>query len=90
MADTRLFVAIFDAASAGYVPLTDTPVHGDLYARHLLISDDRQLACVIDQGDVHRGDPAVASDTLPLGVWSGSVLDFIPGSLLGNFRYLNL
>lgn len=33
-------------------------VHGDLYARHLLLDDDRRLCGVIDWGDVHAGDPA--------------------------------
>lgn len=33
-------------------------VHGDLYARHLLVDEGRQLCGVIDWGDVHRGDPA--------------------------------
>jgi len=34
-------------------------VHGDLYARHLLIDAQRRLVGVIDWGDLHRGDPAV-------------------------------
>lgn len=33
-------------------------VHGDFYARHLLLCSDR-LCGVIDWGDVHEGDPAV-------------------------------
>lgn len=33
-------------------------VHGDLYARHLVIGPDRALAGVIDWGDVHAGSPA--------------------------------
>jgi aminoglycoside phosphotransferase (APT) family kinase protein len=33
-------------------------VHGDLYARHLLIDDAGELCGVIDWGDVHLGDPA--------------------------------
>ena len=33
-------------------------VHGDLYARHLLLDRDRQLCGVIDWGDAHAGDPA--------------------------------
>ncbi|MHC4376153.1 MAG: phosphotransferase [Planctomycetota bacterium] len=33
-------------------------VHGDLYARHLLLDEHRQLCGVIDWGDVHAGDPA--------------------------------
>lgn len=34
-------------------------VHGDLYARHLILDDGRGLSGVIDWGDVHLGDPAV-------------------------------
>ncbi len=33
-------------------------VHGDLYARHLLVDGER-LSGVIDWGDAHRGDPAL-------------------------------
>ena len=36
----------------------DTLAHGDLYARHLVLSQDRTLTGAIDWGDVHRGDPA--------------------------------
>lgn len=34
-------------------------VHGDLYARHLLVDAKRTLCGVIDWGDVHLGDPAL-------------------------------
>ncbi len=34
-------------------------VHGDLYARHLLLDDANRLCGVIDWGDVHCGHPAV-------------------------------
>ncbi len=34
-------------------------VHGDLYARHLVLTSPRQLVGVIDWGDVHIGDPAL-------------------------------
>lgn len=34
-------------------------VHGDLYARHLLVNDARLPAGIIDWGDVHLGDPAL-------------------------------
>jgi aminoglycoside phosphotransferase (APT) family kinase protein len=34
-------------------------VHGDLYARHLLVGGDGALAGVIDWGDVHRGHRAL-------------------------------
>lgn len=33
-------------------------VHGDLYARHLLIDDALRPCGIIDWGDVHLGDPA--------------------------------
>ena len=45
-------------------------MHGDLYARHLLVDEQRSLSGVIDWGDVHLGDPAidlsVACGFLPL------------------------
>jgi len=34
-------------------------VHGDMYARHILLDDARRLCGAIDWGDVHRGDPAL-------------------------------
>ena len=34
-------------------------VHGDLYARHLLVDDAGQLAGIIDWGDIHLGHPAI-------------------------------
>lgn len=34
-------------------------VHGDLYARHLLVDTRGRLTGVIDWGDVHLGDPAL-------------------------------
>ena len=36
-----------------------TLVHGDLYARHLLVDDARVPTGVIDWGDLHLGDPAL-------------------------------
>ncbi|MGA8534477.1 MAG: phosphotransferase [Candidatus Tumulicola sp.] len=36
-----------------------TLVHGDLYARHILVDGDHRAAGVIDWGDVHFGDPAL-------------------------------
>jgi aminoglycoside phosphotransferase (APT) family kinase protein len=61
-------------------PLYDGPpcwVHGDLYARHLLMDGNRRLCGVIDWGDTHLGDPA-----LDLSVaWS-----FLPSSARPAFR----
>jgi len=34
-------------------------VHGDLYARHVLVDESGRLAGVIDWGDVHLGNPAL-------------------------------
>lgn len=34
-------------------------VHGDLYARHILMNPDGHVCGVIDWGDLHIGDPAV-------------------------------
>lgn len=50
-------------------------LHGDLYARHLLLDDQRKLCGVIDWGDVHVGDPAmdlsIAFTFLPPGARKG-------------------
>jgi aminoglycoside phosphotransferase (APT) family kinase protein len=51
-------------------------VHGDLYARHLLLDESDHLCGVIDWGDVHRGDPALDLSI----VWS-----FLPGSARERF-----
>lgn len=55
-------------------PQSDAPpcwVHGDLYARHLLMDDQHRLCGVIDWGDVHLGDRAldisIAFSFLPPG-----------------------
>lgn len=44
-------------------------VHGDLYARHVLVDESRCLSGIIDWGDVHYGHPAadlmVAHTMLP-------------------------
>jgi aminoglycoside phosphotransferase (APT) family kinase protein len=37
----------------------ETVVHGDLYARHLLLDGDARASGVIDWGDLHLGDPAI-------------------------------
>jgi aminoglycoside phosphotransferase (APT) family kinase protein len=36
-----------------------TVVHGDLYARHVLLDAQRKPAGIIDWGDIHLGDPAL-------------------------------
>lgn len=40
-------------------PPAPAVVHGDLYARHLLVDEMRRVRGVIDWGDLHAGDPAV-------------------------------
>ena len=34
-------------------------VHGDLYARHIVVDSDGNVTGIIDWGDVHLGDPAI-------------------------------
>lgn len=62
---------------APLVATTGVVVHGDLYARHLLVEDDGRLCGVIDWGDVHVGDPAV--DLMVL--WG-----FLPAAVRPAFR----
>ncbi len=52
-------------------------VHGDLYARHLLVDDAARVCGVIDWGDVHVGDPAI-----DLAI----AHSFLPPSARGEFR----
>jgi aminoglycoside phosphotransferase (APT) family kinase protein len=58
--------AVLDAAAA--LPTADATVvcHGDLHLRHLLVDDTGAAACVIDWGDLCRGDPSI---DMPL-VWA--------------------
>lgn len=57
--DLQPWLAIMDRAASARAPAVSALVHGDLYARHLLVDDERNLCGVIDWGDVHLGDPAV-------------------------------
>jgi aminoglycoside phosphotransferase (APT) family kinase protein len=59
VADPSALTLILDRAPPSYIPCADTLVHGDLYARHLLINEDNGLTGVIDWGDLHVGDRAV-------------------------------
>ena len=56
--DLRPWTAII-AEAAELRPSREALLHGDLYARHLLVDERHQLCGVIDFGDVHYGDPAV-------------------------------
>lgn len=62
-------LAIVDATPTDFHPRQDVLVHGDLYARHLIVNDAGKLSGVIDWGDVHLGDPivdiAIALTVLP-------------------------
>jgi aminoglycoside phosphotransferase (APT) family kinase protein len=68
-----------DAASVGTAggEVPGCWVHGDLYARHLLVDDQRGLCGVIDWGDVHLGEPA-----LDLMI----AFSFLPPAARGAFR----
>jgi aminoglycoside phosphotransferase (APT) family kinase protein len=58
-ADIASLIERLDALAAAYVPPAATCwVHGDLYARHLVLNPAGGIAGVIDWGDVHIGDPA--------------------------------
>ncbi|MBV8434896.1 MAG: phosphotransferase [Candidatus Eremiobacteraeota bacterium] len=59
VADVRPYLDVLDSiAPAGVREHRLGLVHGDLYAKHVVI-DDGRIAGVIDWGDVHFGDPAV-------------------------------
>jgi aminoglycoside phosphotransferase (APT) family kinase protein len=40
-------------------PAADALVHGDLHSGQVIINEQREIAGIIDWGDVHVGDPAV-------------------------------
>lgn len=53
------WLALSEEVPAGWKPGASTLVHGDFYARHILVDGKRRPVGVIDWGDVHCGDPAV-------------------------------
>jgi aminoglycoside phosphotransferase (APT) family kinase protein len=57
--DPSAWDAVIAAVAGTRQPRASSLVHGDLYARHLLVDDDRRLCGVIDWGDMHIGDPAI-------------------------------
>lgn len=57
--DDSPFLPILDELDLSRQARSNTLVHGDLYARHMLVDDDGRPCGVIDWGDVHIGDPAI-------------------------------
>ena len=58
-ADAAALLERFIAEAPDGPPSRLAVLHGDLYARHVLLDEAGALAGVIDWGDVHLGDPAV-------------------------------
>ena len=58
LADPGSILRAASRIDPGRTARTDVLVHGDLYARHLLVGAEGQLSGVIDWGDIHAGDPA--------------------------------
>lgn len=56
--DPAPLLRVIEEAPLDAIGAPDTVVHGDLYARHLLLDDRKQLCGVIDWGDVHLGHRA--------------------------------
>jgi aminoglycoside phosphotransferase (APT) family kinase protein len=76
--DTHALLDLVDRLAT--TPAWEEPpcwVHGDLYARHLLVDEARRLCGVIDWGDVHLGDPA-----LDLSI----AFSFLPSAARAAFR----
>jgi aminoglycoside phosphotransferase (APT) family kinase protein len=59
--ETNARIAALLLEFAGAEPHEGPPcwVHGDLYARHLILDGAGELAGIIDWGDMHLGDPAL-------------------------------
>lgn len=75
--DLEPWRAILDEAPRDWIPGRATLVHGDLYARHVLVDDGGAPCGVIDWGDLHLGDPAT-----DLSLAAG----FLPPEARGAFR----
>lgn len=56
--DPAPWLRLFEGELPGPPPVPAV-VHGDLYARHVLVDDGRRVSGVIDWGDLHAGDPAL-------------------------------
>lgn len=75
--DPSPWLRLFEAGDFPAPASNSRVVHGDLYARHLLVGEDRRIRGVIDWGDVHLGDPGI-----DLKVMYG----FFPPSARDDFR----
>jgi aminoglycoside phosphotransferase (APT) family kinase protein len=53
------WLALAQNTPSGWSPASSTLVHGDFYARHILVDPEGVPVGVIDWGDVHCGDRAV-------------------------------
>ncbi len=65
VADVDPLRDLADDVPAGWEPVASALVHGDLYARHLLVDGAGAVTGVIDWGDVHFGDPVVDLALVP-------------------------
>ncbi len=59
ISDSRPWLTILDHPPTARPARTIALVHGDLYARHILVNAAGRPCGVIDWGDAHLGDPAV-------------------------------
>ncbi len=57
--ETRRMLALVERVAPGQGGMSRALVHGDLYARHILVDERFVPIAIIDWGDVHFGDPAV-------------------------------
>ena len=59
LVDGRRYHRLIDETGHARLPRETSLVHGDLYVRHLMVSEDALPCGVIDWGDVHLGDIAL-------------------------------
>jgi aminoglycoside phosphotransferase (APT) family kinase protein len=57
--DAHSSIAFLDAVAPNGPRKPLAVVHGDLYARHVMVDAERNACAIIDWGDLHLGDPAV-------------------------------
>lgn len=59
ISQTQPFIALLERIAPSDADRGAAVVHGDFYARHVLVDDDHRLTGVIDWGDLHLGHPAL-------------------------------